>query len=182
MAKKVTINGDNILHGLEDDWGGVNETKMTVNVHDTPVGPGCEWGVNRGEIERFIKEMFGKRVGCLKIAQDDQNTNVVLGFKDNDDWETWNALSDGDKWGEAGMALIVSQTALPSEGGNTYTVLMSLQAMPQETQPTTDVTLKVKGSSYVLYATGGRKPVRRDPDSYQPRFFLGEQKECRHHI
>ena len=159
MAKKVTINGDNILHGLEDDWGGVNETKMTVNVHDTPVGPGCEWGVNRGEIERFIKEMFGKRVGCLKIAQDDQKTNVVLGFKDNDDWETLNALSDGDKWGEAGMALIVSQTALPSEGGNTYTVLMSLQAMPQETQPTTDVTLKVKGSSYVLYATGGTEDI-----------------------
>ena len=80
MAKKVTINGENLLNGLEDDWGGVNESKIPVTVHNTTVAPNCEWGINRGEIERFIKKMFGQRVGCLKIAQDDQNTNVILGF------------------------------------------------------------------------------------------------------
>lgn len=60
MAKKVTIKGQNKLNSLDDDWGGVNETTSTQKVYDTDVPPGAEWGMNRGEVERFVKEKLSE--------------------------------------------------------------------------------------------------------------------------
>jgi len=59
MAKKITITGNNHLSSFADDWGGVNETDSPVTKYGTTVPAGAEWGMNRGEIERFIKGRFG---------------------------------------------------------------------------------------------------------------------------
>ena len=45
------------------------------------------------EVEAFIKKTFGERVGCIRIAQNENQTdNVIIGFKDEDDYDTWNAV------------------------------------------------------------------------------------------
>ncbi len=56
MAKKVKITGKNLLNSIEDDWGGKNETSEAIDVYGTQVPAGQEWGMNRGEVERFVKE------------------------------------------------------------------------------------------------------------------------------
>lgn len=64
MAKKVTIQGNGILQDLLDAWGGVNTSNQPITPYSdrgatTVVPAGAEWGVNRGEVERFIKDMLG---------------------------------------------------------------------------------------------------------------------------
>ena len=55
MAKKKTIPGENLLHSLDDPWGGQNNTESEVEVYGETVPAGSEWGMNRGEVERFVK-------------------------------------------------------------------------------------------------------------------------------
>lgn len=55
MAKKVTIEGSNLLSSTQDAWGGQNNTSRAQTIYGTSVPPGAEWGLNRGEVERFIK-------------------------------------------------------------------------------------------------------------------------------
>ena len=71
MAKKITIEGENLLDSLNDDWGGTNETQETQTVYGTEVPSGKEWGVNRGEVERFIKGKMS--------SQDAEIGNAVKG-------------------------------------------------------------------------------------------------------
>ena len=56
MAKKITIPGTNLLTSKNDPWGGVNNTSSPITVHGTTVPPGAEWGINKAEIERFLRE------------------------------------------------------------------------------------------------------------------------------
>ena len=81
MEKKITILGggvgsDNpLLTSLNDDWGGVNETQESITPYsgrgaNTPVPPGKEWGMNRGEVERFVKQ---------KLAEIEGDTGVKAG-------------------------------------------------------------------------------------------------------
>ena len=58
MAKKITINGSNLLSALTDDWGGQNNTESTQTIHGTEVPVGAEWGMNRGEVERYVKSVL----------------------------------------------------------------------------------------------------------------------------
>lgn len=58
MAQKVTIEGSNHLETVNDDWGGVNNTSSTVMVYGPPVPANTEWGMNRGEVERFAKQTW----------------------------------------------------------------------------------------------------------------------------
>ena len=87
MAKKVTINGNNLLSSLSDDWGGVNTTQASQTIHGTTVPPGAEWGMNRGEIERFIKSSIKaqqSRVGyyvCDNAASATAKTVVASGYQ-----------------------------------------------------------------------------------------------------
>lgn len=75
MAKKVTIQGSGILQDLLDAWGGVNTSNTPITPYSdrgatTIVPAGAEWGVNRGEVERFIKDMLGEnfaKYGYLHI-------------------------------------------------------------------------------------------------------------------
>lgn len=119
---------------------------------------------NGDEVEAFIKKMLGERVGCIRVIQNaDQTANVIAGFMDENNYDEWNALSDSDKWGEAGQKYIVSYAALPSaEGSDTYTVTLSLKENPSTIQPNTDVVLSVKGTSSVIYASGGTENITED--------------------
>jgi len=56
MAKKITIPGTNILTSKNDPWGGVNNTNAPITVHGVTIPAGAEWGINKGEIERFLRE------------------------------------------------------------------------------------------------------------------------------
>ena len=157
MAKKITIEGEEILKSLNDDWGGVNNTESTQEVYNTPIPPHTEWGVNRGEVEAFLKKTFGERAGCIRIVPSESGIgNVVLGFQDEEDYNTWNAMSPEDKWGTEGQALIVTSTALPTDKGDIRTVRLQLQSTPSAIQPTTDVTIGVKGISQITYGTTGQ--------------------------
>lgn len=69
MAKKIVINGSNLLSSLLDAWGGQNNTQSAQNIYGTSVPAGAEWGMNRGEVERFVKSQFSKS---------DENDDKVL--------------------------------------------------------------------------------------------------------
>ena len=71
MAKKVTIEGSNLLQDIQEDWGGQNNTAQPQTVHGTTVPAGAEWGMNRGEVERIVKKTFGERIGAFRWVQDD---------------------------------------------------------------------------------------------------------------
>lgn len=58
MAKKKTIPGIRILQNITDPWGGVNNEGHDIEVYGTIVPAGMEWGVNREEVERFMKEVL----------------------------------------------------------------------------------------------------------------------------
>lgn len=173
MAKKVTIQGSNLLQNLNDDWGGVNNSQGSVTPYSeqgasTPVPAGAEWGMNRGEVERFIKAQFrqmsGTSIGDFEIVADQNGQNALAGFNSKDAYDEWRALEDDDKWGEAGQQYLLSIVTLPSaEGVDTYSVGLTLQTIPQQIQPTSDVSVNIKGTSVVIYATGGEpEPIQEE--------------------
>ena len=160
---KITIEGQNLLNSLDDDWGGQNNTQESITPYSeqgasTPVPAGAEWGMNRGEVERFIKAQLTSAAGaitCFKVVQDQDQQNVIAGFRNEDAYEEWRELSDEDKWGSAGQAYIVSYAVLPSaEGSDAYTVSLTLQANPEQIQPNTNVSINVKGTSQVIHPGG----------------------------
>lgn len=87
MAKKVTINGSNLLSSTQDAWGGQNSTQYPQTIHGTTVPPGAEWGMNRGEVERFIKSSINaqqSRVGyyvCDNSASTAAKAVVASGYQ-----------------------------------------------------------------------------------------------------
>ena len=91
MAKKITITGSNHLTTLADDWGGVNEGTTPVNIHGTAVPAGAEWGMNRGEVERFIKAQLGTKGGDFRWYQpSDSNYFTLLVFATATDAQAWD--------------------------------------------------------------------------------------------
>ena len=99
-SKKITIEnpvsegvGQPILTNLQQDWGGVNNTNAPVTPYselgcDDIVPAGKEWGINRGEVERFLKSQFAA-LGTLKIGSacwsptpNSANHYELWGFKD----------------------------------------------------------------------------------------------------
>lgn len=96
MAKKVTIKGENKLNSLEDDWGGENNSPSTQSVYGTEVPPGTEWGMNRGEVERFLKQKLSEHENAISdtvkgvlvngtIVEKDGNGNVDITMNPVDD-------------------------------------------------------------------------------------------------
>ena len=87
---KITINGQNLLQDLNDDWGGENNSGSTQNIHGTPVPNGSEWGMNRGEVERFLKEQIGGKVGFFIWSDVDENNYYHLwGFATEADYNLY---------------------------------------------------------------------------------------------
>ena len=78
MAKKVTIEGLNKLVTTADDWGGVNNTDESIEKYGTTVPSGAEWGMNREEIERFIKQQLNFKFGDLRTTEADENNHIHL--------------------------------------------------------------------------------------------------------
>ena len=93
MAKKVTITGTNKLSSLNDAWGGVNSDNSAQTIHGTSVPAGAEWGMNREEVERFIKQQFGTKFGDFRWQRpQDSNYYYLLVFATKADATAW----DGD--------------------------------------------------------------------------------------
>jgi len=105
MAKKVTIEGSNLLKDLSDDWGGQNNSQSSQTIHGTPVPAGAEWGMNRGEVERFIKAQFGAKVGYFAV-----DAGYLYGFATEDDYLEWMETPED--------SFVVCKVYLPA-GGDT---------------------------------------------------------------
>ena len=96
MAKKVIIEGSDLLQSINDHWGGINDTPNTIIPYSereatTEVPPGAEWGMNKGEIERFLKEQFGTKAGDFRwYMPDGANYYNLLLFASTDDAEDWD--------------------------------------------------------------------------------------------
>lgn len=147
MAKKVTIEGSNKLQSLSDPWGGVGDGNP---VYNTNVPEGAEWGMNRGEVERFIKKQFGLRIGWLHRDED----NYLCGFASEDDYNTW-AAAQGTEDEEDVADLLLTRVKLPDVvNEDTYRVMLTIQELPAQMQTSSQVSIAVKGSSFIDYANG----------------------------
>lgn len=123
------------------------------------------WDNYKGSrVEERIKKSFGEKVGFTRVVTgSDGTSNVMAGFATEDDYLEWMALSDEAKWGEAGAAFLITYATLPSiEQTDLYAVGLTLRETPATIQASADVTIAVKGTSTVTYATGGTEPVQED--------------------
>ena len=155
MAKHVIIKAD--IPDMNQAWGGKNDTGAAQTILGKTVPAGAEWAIDFEKIEGFLKKTLGERVGCIRIVPNESGSgHTVLGFKDEDDYASWNAMTDEQKWGTEGQELLVTVMAMPSEAGDTRSVRLQLQSTPSATQPTTDVTIGVKGISQITYGTTGQ--------------------------
>ena len=96
MAKRVTIPGSNLLNDTSQPWGGTGDGSQ---VHGQTVPVGAEWGINKAEVERFIKAQFGTKFGDFRTTDPDQNGYIhILAFATQAD----AAAYDEDPVGEVG--------------------------------------------------------------------------------
>lgn len=120
------------------------------------------------EVENFIKrqmsKLAGSSIGDFEIVADQDGKNALAGFGSKEDYDEWRVLSDDDKWGEAGQQYLLSIVTLPSaEGSDTFSVGLTIQEVPQQIQPTSDVSISIKGTSVVIYASGGEpEPIQEE--------------------
>lgn len=115
-------------------------------------------------VQAFIKKTFGEKVGYTRVVTgSDGTSNVMAGFADEDGYLAWAALTDEQKWGEAGAEYLVTSATLPSiEQNDLYTVGLTLRETPDSIQASAAVSIAVKASSTVAYATGGTDNVQED--------------------
>ena len=114
MAKKITITGENLLTSLSQPWGGVNDTASPITVHGTTVPAGAEWGINRGEIERFLKAQYGTKFGDFRTTEADSNGFIhLLAFATTAVAAIWDADP------EAGASLIIKNLTIPISTAST---------------------------------------------------------------
>ena len=159
MAKKIKIQGTGHLHSITDPWGGVNDTDHEIEVYGTIVPPGAEWGMNRDEVERFMKECFGKKkAGAIHNTTTRQQDNFkhTWGFATEADKETYlaalDALEEGETLDEETAALRIFDEPIPinEEQGVNYsarltTSIVDTTAAIAVTEPVLDVPLRFCG-------------------------------------
>jgi len=126
------------------------------------------WNDHSGkEVREFLQNKLRElnnaipgKIGSVHISSNaENNANVVIGFRSEDDYDAWRSLSVEDRWGEIGQAMMLSQEILPTLGADTRTVRLVLEATPALTQPNTDVTIGVKGISIITYGNGSSDDV-----------------------
>ena len=155
MAKHVIIKAD--IPDMNQAWGGKNDTGAAQTILGKTIPAGAVWAIDFEKIEGFLKKTLDSRVGCIRIVPSESGSgHTVLGFKDEDDYASWNGMTDEQKWGTEGQELLVTVMAMPSDAGDTRSVRLQLQSTPSATQPTTDVTIGVKGISQITYGTTGQ--------------------------
>ena len=164
MAKKVIIKGRFLLLSLTDPWGGTNDTDHDIIPYSergatTVVRPGEEWGMNRGEVERFNKLHFGtKKIGCIYVTTERQQDNYkhIWGFATEADKVTYlealAALEEGETLDEETAALRILDEAIPinEEQGVNYSARLSTSIVDTTaaiavTEPVLDVPLRFCG-------------------------------------
>ena len=108
-TKKIVIEGQNLLAELSQPWGGVNNTGAAQTVYGQTVPAGYEWGMNREEVERFMKVQYGEKYGYIRVSAqpDDQNFYHIECFATAAD----AALYDSDP--ETYAALKLRDVTLP---------------------------------------------------------------------
>ncbi|MCR5037851.1 MAG: hypothetical protein K6A94_00730 [Bacteroidales bacterium] len=135
MARKVTIQGEELVNSLEEPWGGQNDTGDAVDIHGTEVPAGSEWGLNRGEIERFIKRQFGTKVGCLYVTPRKQQDNYyhLWGFASEADRDLYLA----DPTEHAALRLADEAIPINEDQGTTYAARLTLLDIsdPENVEP-----------------------------------------------
>lgn len=159
MAKKIKIQGTGHLHSITDPWGGVNDTDHDIEVYGTIVPAGAEWGMNRDEVERFMKECFGKKkAGAIHNTTTRQQDNFkhTWGFATEADKETYlaalAALEEGETLDEETAALRIFDEPIPinEEQGVNYSARLSTSIVDTTaaiavTEPVLDVPLRFCG-------------------------------------
>ena len=91
MAKKIVIQGNDLLESLNEDWGGRNNTLNPIDKYGTTVPAGAEWGMNKAEVERFIKAQFGTKASAVRWNKPDgDNYFYLLLFATAADAEAWD--------------------------------------------------------------------------------------------
>ena len=135
MAKKekVTIDGINILSSLSQDWGGENESNEARIIHEHTIPPGIEWGINRGEIERFIKAQFGTKCGsvCFCPEPNARNHYELWGFATAADQmeylAAYNTLAAGESLSPsvAALRLFCAELPISATEVDSYTLSLS---------------------------------------------------------
>ena len=161
MAKRIVIAGTDILTSINDPWSGKNNSAEAIEVYGTAIPPRAEWGVNLKEIERIIKATFGDKVGYQKVVSaPDGIANRIVSFASQDDFDEWSKLADNKKWSEEGRAFIVTWDTLPAlDIGDTYYVDVQVDSYSTN-QPNTDISLNIKGVSYVKHAAGTEELIQ----------------------
>ena len=119
------------------------------------------WEQHTGsEVEEFIKDQFGKKVGWSETVQDLDGNNVIAGFADEESYLEWLELGEEARWGEEGQKYLIARPKIPSaEGSDVYTVTLATESNPAQTQKDKNVTVNVKATSKVLYAAGGEELI-----------------------
>ena len=129
MAKKITITGEN-LRELTDAWGGQNNTGQAQEVYGISIPAGKEWGVQRGEVERFVKAYLeghdtklAHRIGYIRpSATTDANTFYHLeGFASYNDAVAY----DDDPVANATKLLLDMTFPVPTVKSDSYTAMLS---------------------------------------------------------
>ena len=115
-------------------------------------------------VEAFIKKTFGEKVGYTKVVTGRNGVlNIMAGFANEDDYDSWAALPDAQRWGEAGAAYLITTAEIPLvESADTYAVGLTLRETPEAVQRDTNITVALKGTSSVTYAAGGSENIQED--------------------
>lgn len=112
MAKKITITGSEHLTSLDDEWGGINNSEGPINKYGTVVPAGAEWGMNRGEVERFIKTQFKGKFGDFRTTEPDERSFIhLLCFATTGDANLYDTLIEEHP--EEANALVVKNLTIP---------------------------------------------------------------------
>jgi hypothetical protein len=158
-SKKITIENpvsegvrQPILTSLLQDWGGVNNTNAPVTPYselgcDDVVPIGKEWGVNRGEVERFLKSQFTAldtaKVGsaCWSPTPNSLNHYELWGFKDAASQNTYlteyNSLEPDEELPQSIAALRLFSAELPiaATAADTYAVRLTTNRTSSNASP-----------------------------------------------
>lgn len=126
MAKKVTIAGSNLLSSLADAWGGTGDGSQ---VYGTTVPAGVEWGMNRGEVERFIKEQLNNKFGAFQWVASENFYKLQMFATEADK----TAYNDGD------TTKLLKESLLP---------ISAIQADSYVAELTANETLHPTGNAY----------------------------------
>ncbi len=113
MAKKVKIPGSDLLHSLDQPWGGVNDTDETIVIYGVEIPPGAEFGMNRGEVERFIKAQLASKSGYMRIPREKSENGFyfIQGFAS----QAAAALYDEDQEEHADLLLFTVEIPISTE-------------------------------------------------------------------